>query len=511
MTAVRKYVQGLLIADDTLGERQIRVIASNPTVDRVKDIMVPEGCVLENYKSNPIVLANHDPDHPIGNAEPAIVNGRVEAVVTFAQKGISAKADEYCGLYKTGVLRAVSVGFDPIDAEPIKATGGIRYNKWELMELSCVSVPANPDALTIARSVAAAAASKATVTEKAEDAEHEWKVGASRNLPLDEESSWDGSAAEKAIFELCDFAGDKPDTGKARKAFLVYDAKNPTLKGGYKLPFATVKDGRLTAVAAGIRAAASRLLQTDIPDDVQKKARAVIDHYEAQMKDGGKGASAQNKQATLGKNGKAKIKGLYECAELAQVLAHLGWIHDSAKWEEEVEQDASKLPGMLATILTDVAGALVAMTQEETAELLEGHGIDVMALDADYVELAATPQAKSLRAAFRKAGRVMSAENMEHLNQIGKCLKAFTECHKKQADIHQVSADNLLEMMDQGTLAGESYKALMKAAKPRDEDDDEDDDENNPDVTDPDNADQELSADPDTRKRMIDVMERASA
>jgi len=165
---------------------------------------------------------------------------------------------------------------------------------------------------------------------------------------------------KRAFFEHCDFDGDKPNTSYARKAFLFYDAAEPTKRESYKEPFAKVVDGRLTAVAAGVRAAASRLTQTDVPDDAQKKARAVIDHYEGKMS--GKSGKPRTKQIVLGKNGKPKIKGLYECAELAQVLSHLGYIHKQCEWEAEVEQDASKLPGMLASILTDVAGALVAMT-----------------------------------------------------------------------------------------------------------------------------------------------------
>jgi hypothetical protein len=41
-----------------------------------------------------------------------------------------------------------------------------------------------------------------------------------------------------------------------------------------------VRDGKPVAIAAGIRAAASRLESTQIPDDVKTKARAVIDAYE---------------------------------------------------------------------------------------------------------------------------------------------------------------------------------------------------------------------------------------
>jgi HK97 family phage prohead protease len=146
----RKYMSARVILDPTLGERQIMVIASDATLDRTKDVLRPEGCVLDNYHENPVVLASHDPTQAIGNAKAAIRNGRVEALIDFAPAGISVKADEYCGLAKAGVLRAVSVGFDPIEFKPNKA-GGYDYNRWELMELSIVAVPANPGARIIAR------------------------------------------------------------------------------------------------------------------------------------------------------------------------------------------------------------------------------------------------------------------------------------------------------------------------------------------------------------------------
>ncbi len=130
--SVRKFVSGAVVADATLGERQIRVVASDPTVDRVEDIMVPKGCVLDGYAKNNIFLADHDPTKPIGNADITVTADRVEGLVTFAPKGVSALADERCALYKAGVLKAVSVGFQPIEWEPIKG-GGMRYTKWALM------------------------------------------------------------------------------------------------------------------------------------------------------------------------------------------------------------------------------------------------------------------------------------------------------------------------------------------------------------------------------------------
>ena len=61
------------------------------------------------------------------------------------------------GLIKGGVLNAVSIGFSPIESEPIKG-GGWRYTKWELLEISVVAVPANPNALVVQRAHKAGAA-----------------------------------------------------------------------------------------------------------------------------------------------------------------------------------------------------------------------------------------------------------------------------------------------------------------------------------------------------------------
>src|SRR5439155_20490484 len=98
----------------------------------------------------------------------------------------------------------------------------------------------------------------------------DWSVGASRSLSLDSSGSWDGAAAKASIFAWAGFDGDHPNPDKAKLGFLVYDRSNATLKGAYKLPFAHVSSGTLIAMASGIRAAASRLPQTEgLPERVQ--------------------------------------------------------------------------------------------------------------------------------------------------------------------------------------------------------------------------------------------------
>lgn len=124
-------------------------------------------------------------------------------------------------------------------------------------------------------------------TLRAVETEHrsteDWTCGADRDLALDGDGSWDGPAAEASIFEYA--GGDDFDPSIARKGFLAYDAAAPKLRGSYKLPFAHVENGAMRAMASGIRAAASRLPQTDIPDGVKSTAKAVLDHYEEKMGD----------------------------------------------------------------------------------------------------------------------------------------------------------------------------------------------------------------------------------
>jgi HK97 family phage prohead protease len=498
----RKFAAAAVVADETLGPRQIRLRASTPTPDRAGDVMVPKGCDAKGYAANPIILADHDPRQPIGRAKLTIGDDAVDALIDFAPEGVSAKADEYCGLAKAGILNAGSIGFQPVESEPIKG-GGLRYTKWELMEISIVAVPCNPEALVVGRSLENA-------TPKADAT---WKVGASRGLPIGGDGSstsseWDGPAAEASIFEHAGFDGDKPDSTFARKGFLAYDAAKPGEKGSYKLPFAKVVDGRLTAMPSGIRAAASRLPQAYIPDDVAEKARAVIDHYEGKMDKDDADKQARPRRA------KAVRKGLWDVACLAELLQRLGYMHDGAVYEESIEQDGSNLPKMLAEALSSLAAAFLAMSEEETRELLEGRGIAVVGEDG--VELsAAAPVVKRFGALRAKAGAVLSAENREHRDEalkclaaVAKCMKAMDGCHEKAAEIHESNRDLMDELQGHMGKAAEHMKALGKKKPKPGEDADEGDE---PGATDDsDAADQEgneeLALAAARRKREADVL-----
>lgn len=104
-------------------------------------------------------------------------------------------------------------------------------------------------------------------------------------------------------------------------------------------------------------------------------------------------------------------KGLYEVSWLASLLADLGYLEDWVAYEAEQEGDGSAVPAMLADALRRLGAALVAMTQEEVAELL---GEEVTETDGGSVIMAAM---RRHQAEVLKAGRVLSAANEADIRQ----------------------------------------------------------------------------------------------
>lgn len=135
----------------------LEFVLSDATVDRHGDIVEPDGWDLKNFKKNPIALFGHNSGFPIGTwADLRVEGGKLVGRLVLAAKGTSARLDELIGLVEQKILRAVSVGFRPIDSDPIdpkQPWGAQRYKKQELLETSLVSVPANPAALALAKSL----------------------------------------------------------------------------------------------------------------------------------------------------------------------------------------------------------------------------------------------------------------------------------------------------------------------------------------------------------------------
>lgn len=135
----------------------LEYVMSDASVDRMGDIIDPAGWKLDNFRRNPIALFGHNSGFPIGRWKNVRVEGgRLLGELEPAKAGTSARVDEINSLIKQGILRATSVGFNPIKREPLDPKdpyGGQRYLQQDLLETSIVSVPANPAAIQLAKSL----------------------------------------------------------------------------------------------------------------------------------------------------------------------------------------------------------------------------------------------------------------------------------------------------------------------------------------------------------------------
>ncbi len=139
-------------------------IASTATLDRYHEVIEPSGWRLDAYRRNPVFQNAHnygDILFTLGKAivtEVRSVNGN-EALcqrIEFATE-VNPVARIAYGLYRGRFLNAVSVGFIPLrwedggngtDAKGVSAPRR-RYLEQELLEVSAVAIPANPDALAL--------------------------------------------------------------------------------------------------------------------------------------------------------------------------------------------------------------------------------------------------------------------------------------------------------------------------------------------------------------------------
>lgn len=145
----------------------LNFVLSDESVDRMGDMIVASGWDLKNFLRNPIVLFNHDKNQIVGLWENIRIEGKkLKATLRFAEKGTSAKIDEIRSLVEQGILRATSVGFRPLraklqegkpkskdDDNDLHPFPGIKFHEQELLEASLVAVPANANALRLAKSL----------------------------------------------------------------------------------------------------------------------------------------------------------------------------------------------------------------------------------------------------------------------------------------------------------------------------------------------------------------------
>lgn len=143
MTVTSRAYSLLEIKEMDDDERVIVGIASTPTADRMADIVVPEGAQF----TLPIpLLWQHRADEPIGHVTQAKITKKGIEIVAKIAKGVSEDIDKAWALIKSGLVRGLSIGFRGLDVEQIPNSWGVKFEKWEWLELSAVTIPANAEA-----------------------------------------------------------------------------------------------------------------------------------------------------------------------------------------------------------------------------------------------------------------------------------------------------------------------------------------------------------------------------
>lgn len=127
------------------------VVGSTSVLDRQGEIVEQSGWELKNFQKNPVILWGHNVEQtrpPIGKAEKVWVDGdgkRSKLMFKVKFDLLDTFAAEIYRKVKEGFINTVSVGFMPLERVDNK------YLKNELLELSFVPVPANPEAVVVMR------------------------------------------------------------------------------------------------------------------------------------------------------------------------------------------------------------------------------------------------------------------------------------------------------------------------------------------------------------------------
>lgn len=153
------------VRKDEQGSRKITFVASDGTRDSAGTVLNVDGWKLDRFNNNGIIGYQHkvyggwddtdNPDNVIGKGYAYVKDGQLLVDVEFEPAEINELAEKIYQKLLFGSLKAVSVGFMPIgkgqwgkDEESLDGKNPTYYYAGqELLEVSVVNIPANPNAL----------------------------------------------------------------------------------------------------------------------------------------------------------------------------------------------------------------------------------------------------------------------------------------------------------------------------------------------------------------------------
>ena len=137
------------------GKTTISGLANAFTVDRANEIIETDAWTLDDFKKNPVILVEHS-FHPMFAGLPvgkATQIQQTDGGLAFTAEISQSKTEPITmirDLVDEGLLKAVSVGFDPKRDEEVE--GVKRIKEANLFEISLVGIPMNQDSLVDVKS-----------------------------------------------------------------------------------------------------------------------------------------------------------------------------------------------------------------------------------------------------------------------------------------------------------------------------------------------------------------------
>jgi HK97 family phage major capsid protein len=125
--------------------------ATTPRLDRIGDVVRPMGARFSK-SAMPRVMLYHDSTKPVGQIVEAVPSDRGLPFKAFIPKvsesgTVRDRTEEALHSIKYKLLPAVSIGFKPDFKKTEQTLTGLEFKEWDWLELSLVTVPANPDAV----------------------------------------------------------------------------------------------------------------------------------------------------------------------------------------------------------------------------------------------------------------------------------------------------------------------------------------------------------------------------
>ena len=195
-----------------IGENgSFKVVASDETIDRSGEVIKISGWELWNFMKNPVIIANHiyKVENIIGKATSVYVeDNKLIVEWVFAETEL---AKDVKTLYDGGFIKTVSVWFIPKERDPNERN---IITRAELLEVSFVPVPCNPNALSLGKEIVEDLISKGLlIKEETNEQESEEIAHDEESWAENEENSTDDEVveenAEEVVEETTESEGDE--------------------------------------------------------------------------------------------------------------------------------------------------------------------------------------------------------------------------------------------------------------------------------------------------------------